>query len=121
MQLQQLKQVDAATKLGISLTALKKACRRLGFDKWPYCRIRSWSKYDCSDLMKIDQHDDSDSMSGTQDLIAIEQRNEAVVGMLGDGKQQQLFLQWRIGSDADLLNEALNHVEQSACTGRSTS
>mmetsp|Transcript_24458 Transcript_24458/g.55161 ORF Transcript_24458/g.55161 Transcript_24458/m.55161 type:complete len:140 (-) Transcript_24458:101-520(-) len=33
-----LKQGDAANRLGISLTALKKACRRVGIDKWPYVR-----------------------------------------------------------------------------------
>ncbi|EKX50226.1 hypothetical protein GUITHDRAFT_151252 [Guillardia theta CCMP2712] len=33
-----MKQGDAANMLGISLTALKKACRRVGIDKWPYVR-----------------------------------------------------------------------------------
>lgn len=30
-----MSQADAAGKLGVSLTALKRACRTLGFDKWP--------------------------------------------------------------------------------------
>ncbi|EKX33379.1 hypothetical protein GUITHDRAFT_120443 [Guillardia theta CCMP2712] len=33
-----LRQVDAANQLGISLTALKNACKYLGFDDWPTAR-----------------------------------------------------------------------------------
>eukprot|EP00960_Hanusia_phi_P078381 768811-Hanusia_phi.AAC.3 len=35
-----LRQVEAAQLLGISLTAMKKACRRLGVTRWPYSRQR---------------------------------------------------------------------------------
>lgn len=34
----ELPQPDAARKLGISLTALKQACRKLGVQRWPYQR-----------------------------------------------------------------------------------
>jgi len=33
-----LPQKDAAKELGISLTALKQVCRKLGVDRWPYWR-----------------------------------------------------------------------------------
>ena len=33
-----LPQKDAAKALGISLTALKQVCRKLGVDRWPYWR-----------------------------------------------------------------------------------
>ncbi|EKX42096.1 hypothetical protein GUITHDRAFT_111948 [Guillardia theta CCMP2712] len=33
-----LRQTDAANQLGISLTALKNACKYLGFDNWPTAR-----------------------------------------------------------------------------------
>ncbi|EKX47234.1 hypothetical protein GUITHDRAFT_107146 [Guillardia theta CCMP2712] len=33
-----MRQTDAAVSLGISLTALKNACRRLGIRRWPYKR-----------------------------------------------------------------------------------
>ena len=36
-----LKQSEAADILGISLTALKNTCRKLGVKKWPYARKRS--------------------------------------------------------------------------------
>ncbi|EKX36823.1 hypothetical protein GUITHDRAFT_116989 [Guillardia theta CCMP2712] len=35
-----LRQTEAAAYLGISLTAMKAACRRVGISKWPYSRIR---------------------------------------------------------------------------------
>eukprot|EP00960_Hanusia_phi_P021160 625094-Hanusia_phi.AAC.1 len=35
-----LRQQEAAQHLGISLTSLKTACRRLGLDRWPYMRDR---------------------------------------------------------------------------------
>eukprot|EP00960_Hanusia_phi_P054780 762772-Hanusia_phi.AAC.1 len=35
-----LRQTEAAQQLGISLTALKNACRRVGLAKWPYSRKR---------------------------------------------------------------------------------
>eukprot|EP00960_Hanusia_phi_P052622 761551-Hanusia_phi.AAC.8 len=35
-----LRQIEAAEFLGISLTSLKKACRRVGVSKWPYSRTR---------------------------------------------------------------------------------
>ncbi|EKX30977.1 hypothetical protein GUITHDRAFT_122818 [Guillardia theta CCMP2712] len=38
-----LKQEDAAVQLGISLTSLKTACRKLGISRWPYSRTRSAS------------------------------------------------------------------------------
>jgi hypothetical protein len=34
----QLKQKDAAIEFGISLTAFKQVCRKLGVDRWPYRR-----------------------------------------------------------------------------------
>ncbi|EKX34340.1 hypothetical protein GUITHDRAFT_119506 [Guillardia theta CCMP2712] len=34
------RQTEAADFLGISLTALKNACRRIGMQKWPYSRNR---------------------------------------------------------------------------------
>eukprot|EP00960_Hanusia_phi_P029838 748201-Hanusia_phi.AAC.1 len=36
-----LRQEDAARKLGISLTSLKTACRRLGLNRWPYTRAKA--------------------------------------------------------------------------------
>mmetsp|Transcript_11603 Transcript_11603/g.26578 ORF Transcript_11603/g.26578 Transcript_11603/m.26578 type:complete len:156 (-) Transcript_11603:103-570(-) len=33
-----MRQLDAAKHLGISLTSLKSACRRIGLDRWPYER-----------------------------------------------------------------------------------
>mmetsp|Transcript_6165 Transcript_6165/g.14232 ORF Transcript_6165/g.14232 Transcript_6165/m.14232 type:complete len:182 (+) Transcript_6165:174-719(+) len=38
-----MKQCEAAQKLGVSLSTLKNACRRLGFEKWPYARNRKLS------------------------------------------------------------------------------
>ncbi|EKX48519.1 hypothetical protein GUITHDRAFT_105664 [Guillardia theta CCMP2712] len=35
-----MRQADAARILGISLSSLKSACRRLGFPRWPYSRHR---------------------------------------------------------------------------------
>ncbi|EKX34107.1 hypothetical protein GUITHDRAFT_119715 [Guillardia theta CCMP2712] len=44
-----MRQSDAAKHLGISLTALKSACRRVGVHKWPYIRHRPrCSLQDCS-------------------------------------------------------------------------
>ena len=34
----ELKQKDAANDFGISLTAFKQVCRKLGVDRWPYRR-----------------------------------------------------------------------------------
>jgi hypothetical protein len=34
----ELKQKDAANEFGISLTAFKQVCRKLGVDRWPYRR-----------------------------------------------------------------------------------
>ncbi|EKX49666.1 hypothetical protein GUITHDRAFT_104629 [Guillardia theta CCMP2712] len=34
-----LRQEDAASRLGISLSSLKSACRRLGVHRWPYSRF----------------------------------------------------------------------------------
>jgi hypothetical protein len=39
-----LPQKDAAKALGISLTALKQVCRKLGVDRWPYWRRKKGSK-----------------------------------------------------------------------------
>lgn len=33
---------DAADILGISITALKKACRRIGVERWPYKKVRAF-------------------------------------------------------------------------------
>eukprot|EP00960_Hanusia_phi_P057488 763582-Hanusia_phi.AAC.1 len=33
------RQADAARVLGISLTAIKNACRKLGLGSWPYSRV----------------------------------------------------------------------------------
>ncbi|EKX42651.1 hypothetical protein GUITHDRAFT_111330 [Guillardia theta CCMP2712] len=33
-----MRQKDAAEKLGISLTAMRSACRRLGIERWPYSK-----------------------------------------------------------------------------------
>eukprot|EP00960_Hanusia_phi_P033503 750484-Hanusia_phi.AAC.1 len=41
-----LRQEDAAAALGISLTSLKSACRRLGVQRWPYSRNRNQSGAD---------------------------------------------------------------------------
>lgn len=35
-----MRQTDAASRMGISLTALKAACRRVGITRWPYSRLR---------------------------------------------------------------------------------
>ncbi|EKX54839.1 hypothetical protein GUITHDRAFT_99489 [Guillardia theta CCMP2712] len=44
--LYELRQEEAANCLGISLTSLKSACRRLGLTRWPYTRsIRSSSSF----------------------------------------------------------------------------
>eukprot|EP00960_Hanusia_phi_P067267 766586-Hanusia_phi.AAC.7 len=105
-QLQQLKQEDAAIKLGISLTALKKACRRLGFEKWPYCRIRSWNKFDCTDLITIASDKDLFEMHQRKALELTIKENTPIFQ-----EAQVSQLRWRVNSDEDLLDEALKHVE----------
>ena len=39
----ELPQPDAARRLGISLTTLKQACRKLGVKRWPYQRPTVWT------------------------------------------------------------------------------
>jgi len=33
-----LSQPDAAARLGVSITSLKKVCRKIGIDRWPFRR-----------------------------------------------------------------------------------
>ncbi|EKX49105.1 hypothetical protein GUITHDRAFT_105187 [Guillardia theta CCMP2712] len=58
-----MRQEDAAKFLGISLTSLKKACRMLGIQRWPYARLRNERAGDYSRHMSGGSGN-GDSMSG---------------------------------------------------------
>eukprot|EP00960_Hanusia_phi_P070787 767398-Hanusia_phi.AAC.3 len=60
-----MRQVDAAKHLGISLSALRNACRHVGLEKWPYSRNRDKSdmsdqQHSCSDGSKSPSFSSSD-------------------------------------------------------------
>ncbi|EKX38107.1 hypothetical protein GUITHDRAFT_115661 [Guillardia theta CCMP2712] len=70
-QLFHLRQQEAAHHLGISLTSLKTACRRLGLDRWPYTRDRSSSSSSSS------SSDDAGEAQTSVDRAALDQASEA--------------------------------------------
>eukprot|EP00960_Hanusia_phi_P043395 756023-Hanusia_phi.AAC.11 len=54
-----LKQSVAAQRMGISLTAFKSACRRVGLSRWPYLRKHSSSEQTCvSPASPVESSDD---------------------------------------------------------------
>eukprot|EP00960_Hanusia_phi_P019382 572139-Hanusia_phi.AAC.3 len=57
-------QCEAAKRLGISLTCLKSACRKIGVRRWPYTR-KYYSKHD---IETVSQEDSQSSQSPTNSL-----------------------------------------------------
>ena len=49
-----MKQHEAASKLGISITSIKQACRKLGIMRWPYERGNNANKSSCSSTKPLE-------------------------------------------------------------------
>uniref|UniRef100_A0A7S0F1T5 RWP-RK domain-containing protein n=1 Tax=Hanusia phi TaxID=3032 RepID=A0A7S0F1T5_9CRYP len=120
-----LRQGDAARHLGISLTALKAACRRLGVPKWPYLRAHCVEQQNnekgssSEDLLAFfdaqrPRADSSESLNllqvrTTSNVPGEEKRNGALtVGESISFGLNTLELE-------SLLQEALCHVESRRC------
>mmetsp|Transcript_2586 Transcript_2586/g.6188 ORF Transcript_2586/g.6188 Transcript_2586/m.6188 type:complete len:191 (-) Transcript_2586:1146-1718(-) len=57
-----MRQAEAAESLGISLTALKNACKQVGIEHWPYARSTA-SRIQKSNLMMSNQHSPPEASS----------------------------------------------------------
>ncbi|EKX31266.1 hypothetical protein GUITHDRAFT_122531 [Guillardia theta CCMP2712] len=90
-----LKQADAAHELGISLTALKGACRLLGVGKWPYSRTRYPQETRGREAAKSDENESlGESEEGDVEWGEVK----------GEGEEGG-------GGFGELFMEALRHVE----------
>ncbi|EKX34097.1 hypothetical protein GUITHDRAFT_155840 [Guillardia theta CCMP2712] len=94
-----MRQEDAATTLGISLTSLKIACRRLGLKRWPNSRVAAGSPI-------LVEHDNTDAGAGSSTRPLAENNHGATEPL-------ELFDD-EVG-DLSLLDEM-----DDACTGSST-
>ena len=85
-----MRQLDAAKHLGISLTSLKSACRRIGLDRWPYERTyERMSERGCR----------KGSRKGRKESAR------------GSGKELEETRGGGYGEPYSLFDEALEHVE----------
>ncbi|EKX31952.1 hypothetical protein GUITHDRAFT_121879 [Guillardia theta CCMP2712] len=91
-----LRQVDAAKTLGVSLTALKKACKQVGIAGWPYSR----------------QHQGRSSANQPSSEQPSEEDGEGGEGGEGgeDRREGQMYMA------RGLFEEALEHVEGRTAT-----
>jgi len=94
-----MRQEDAATTLGISLTSLKIACRRLGLKRWPNSRVAAGSPI-------LNERDNAEAGAGSSAKI-VEEGDHAGT--------EPLELLEDEGGDLSLLDEI-----DDACTGSST-
>ena len=91
-----MRQIDAAKHLGISLSALRNACRHVGLEKWPYSRNRD--KSDMSDHQAFCSDGSKSPSNSSEDDIY------PAYGCMWDAGQRGLPV------SEDLMQEALQHV-----------
>ena len=96
-----MRQSEVAKHLGISLTALKSGCRRIGLPRWPYSRKRCGkgkkrsSKPEASDDTMVENSTTSDEESDSNHDQGVSSRYYLAIG------------------SASLFQEALEHLENS--------
>ncbi|EKX41208.1 hypothetical protein GUITHDRAFT_112680 [Guillardia theta CCMP2712] len=72
-----LRQIDAAKQLGVSLSSLKAACRKLGIEKWPYSRERADRQGSMSEeSIEREEEEASTTTTAAVSVAAIENGNE---------------------------------------------
>ncbi|EKX44596.1 hypothetical protein GUITHDRAFT_152912 [Guillardia theta CCMP2712] len=99
-----LRQPDAARALGISLTALKNACKRLRVGKWPYKRLQPG-----------DQQADKEGCRGaaSPESSSLDEMPAKLEDSVGEEPRGSGWLGRRMGLDAEsLLEEAMMHVSR---------
>ncbi|EKX35392.1 hypothetical protein GUITHDRAFT_118412 [Guillardia theta CCMP2712] len=111
-----LRQTEAAQQLGISLTALKNACRRVGLAKWPYSRKRP-----SGSPVETKKSESKPRNPFAQDLFVKHDcyensHFEIFSNVAAEVPEQSSFPELSCRSyswnDDDLFNEVIEHVEK---------
>eukprot|EP00960_Hanusia_phi_P040085 754241-Hanusia_phi.AAC.1 len=114
-----MKEKEASEFLGISITAMKKACRRLGIQKWPYSRSRVQLTGRQVKDVKVSSHSATLNCSKPREEKAgrgCPQGCASQSGRGGEDLQDYCGQHFHFGvkltfSSAQLIDEALFHVE----------
>ncbi|EKX49990.1 hypothetical protein GUITHDRAFT_104386 [Guillardia theta CCMP2712] len=86
-----VKQEEAAAMLGLSLTSLKSACRRLGLSRWPYTRPRLGGGSEASEsvLAEVEASHDEETAAARADAFEVPWTPQWVADETGGNTSQQ--------------------------------